>query len=248
MLERVEGIILKTIDYGETNKIVTLFSKNIGKFSAMARGAKKPKSRMAAVTQPFVLGQFFVYVNKGLSTIRQGEIIDSFRSIREDIEKVAFTAYITELTDKLLDEKLPDAYIFDQLLGTLQRIAEEENYEIPVMMYELKLFEKGGFNPTLSHCVQCARKEDLIAFSLGQGGLLCQQCARNDEDLIGLSETQVKLLQLFQRVGIEQVGAISVKKENIQLLRQLMDAYYDRYGGYYLKSRRFINQLDQLKG
>lgn len=248
MLERVEGIVLKTIDYGETNKIVTLFSKNIGKFSAMARGAKKPRSRMAAVTQPFVLGEFFVYINRGLSTIRQGEVIEQFRPIRESIEKMAYTAYLIELTDRLMDEKLPDAYLFDQLHETLNRIAKEDTYDIPVMMYELKLFKKGGFEPTLSHCVNCKRKEGPFVFSIGEGGLLCQICRSRDENAIYLSETQVKLLQLFQHVGIEQVGDISVKPKNSKLLRQIMDAYYDQYGGYYLKSRRFINQLDELKG
>lgn len=106
MLEKIDGIIIKTRDYGETHKLVTILSKNIGKFTALARGAKKPKSRMAAVIQPFIRAQLFVYVNQGLSTIQQGEIVNSFRPIREDIVKTAYAAYMTELTDKLLDEKV----------------------------------------------------------------------------------------------------------------------------------------------
>lgn len=248
MLEKIEGIIIKTIDYGETNKIITIFSKKIGKFTAMARGAKKPRSRMAAVTQPFILGQFFVYVNPGLSTIQQGEIIDSFRAIREDIEKTAFTAYLTELTEKLVEDKSPDPYLYDQLYLTMRWISEHDEYAVPVMMYELKVFEKGGFQPTLSHCVHCGTSEGPFAFSLGEGGLLCRRCSTLDEHSIALSGIQVKLLQIFQSVGIDQVGEISVKPENQQLLRQIIDAYYDRYGGYYLKSRKFLSQLDKLKG
>lgn len=248
MLEKIEGIILKTIDYGETNKIITIFSKNIGKFTAMARGAKKPRSRMAAVTQPFIVGQFFVYINPGLSTIRQGEILESFRALREDIEKTAFTAYLVELTEKLLDDKTPEPYLYDQLYLTMEWIAKHDEYDIPIMMYELKAFQKGGFRPTLSHCINCRSKEGLYAFSLGEGGLLCRRCLALDDQAIRLTEVQVKLLQMFQAVGIEQVGEISVKLENRKLLRQILDAYYDRFGGYFLKSRRFLNQLDQLKG
>ncbi len=248
MLEKIEGIIIKTVDYGETNKIVTIFSKRIGKFAAMARGAKKPRSRMAAVTQPFIHGQFFVYVNSGLSTIQQGEIIDSFRPIREDIEKTAFTAYLTELTEKLIDDKSADPYLYEQLYQTMLRIADKEEYAVPVMMYELKVFRKGGFAPTLSHCVNCGRTELPYVFSIGEGGFLCRNCRRLDENAVHLTETQVKLLQLFQSVGIEQVGEISVKQENKQLLRQIIDAYYDRHGGYFLKSKKFIQQLDKLKG
>lgn len=248
MLEKIEGIIIKSIDYGETNKIVTIFSKKIGKFAAMARGAKKPRSRMAAVTQPFILGQFFVYINRGLSTIQQGEMIDSFRPIRVDIEKTAYTAYLIELTEKLLDEKTPAPYLYEQLLYTMRRIAAYDEYRVPVMMYELKAFHKGGFQPTLTHCIRCGNTDGSFSFSIAEGGLLCNRCRMLDEGSIPLSTVQVKLLQLFQSVGIDKVGDISVKQENIQLLRQILDAYYDRYGGYHLKSKKFLNQLDRLKG
>lgn len=247
MLEKIEGIVIKTIDYGETNKIITIFSKRTGKFTALARGAKKPRSRMAAVAQPFILGQFFVYLNKGLSTVQQGEVLNTFRKIREDIVKTAYTAYITELTDKLVDEKTPDPFLYDQLFETMSWIAEKEDSEIPIMMYELKLFTKGGFAPILSHCTKCGTKEGPFSFSIPEGGLLCTRCRYLDPTAIVLSNTQVKLLYIFQSVGLEQVGEVSVKAENRILFRQLIDAYYDRFGGFYLKSRRFLNQLDKFK-
>lgn len=247
MLEKIEGIIIKTIDYGETNKIITIFSKNMGKFTALARGAKKPRSRMAAVAQPFILGQFFVYVNRGLSTIQQGEIIDSFRGLREDIVKTAYTAYITELTEKLLDEKSPDPFLYEQLYETMKWIAKEEDSEIPIMMYELKMFAKGGFAPIFSQCVHCGSKVDAAAFSIPEGGLLCSRCRQIDPETIQLSNIQIKMFQLFQNVGLEQIGDISVKTENRRLFRQLIDAYYDRYGGFYLKSKRFLKQLDKFQ-
>lgn len=247
MLEKIEGIVIKTIDYGETNKIITIFSKRLGKFTALARGAKKPRSRMAAVSQPFIHGQFFVYIKRGLSTIQQGEIITPFRKIREDIIKTAYTAYIAELTEKLTDDKKTDAFLYDQLFKTMGWIAEKDASEIPVMMYELKLFAKGGFAPTLNYCASCGAKEGLYSFSIAEGGLLCRRCGHRDEQLILLSEVQIKLLQIFANVGLERVGEISVKESNRKLLRQLIDAYYDAYGGYYLKSRRFLSQLDKLE-
>ena len=203
---------------------------------------------MAAVTQPFILGQFFVYVNPGLSTIQQGEIIDSFRSIREDIEKTAYTAYLVELTEKLLDEKQPDPFLYDELIHTLKRIADYEDYAVPVMMYELKAFNKGGFQPILYSCTRCGDKQGPFTFSIGEGGLLCRPCSSLDEQSIPLTMVQVKLLQIFHSVSIEKVGEISVKPDNVRLLRQILDAYYDHYGGFYLKSKKFLIQLDQLKG
>ena len=76
---------LRSIPYGESNKIVTLFTREAGKLTAMARGAKKPTSRLAAVTQPFTHGSFLIRKGRGMGTLEQGEQIDSMRPIREDL-------------------------------------------------------------------------------------------------------------------------------------------------------------------
>lgn len=247
MLEKIDGMVMKTSDYSETHKIVTIFSKKLGKFNAIARGAKKPKSRMAAVTQPFIYAQFFVYVNKGLSTIQQGEIINSNRLIREDIIKTAYAAYVAELTDKIMEEKEPDLYIFNQFQYTMNYIAENEEAEIPVMMYEMKLYKKGGFAPTINRCVNCGGNEIPMSFSLNEGGLLCSRCRHVDPESLLLPKAIIKLLYVLSEVGLERVNNISVKEENKQLLRKLLNQYFDRYGGYFIKSRKFLDQLDMLK-
>ena len=247
MLEKIEGVIIKSNDYGESHKIVTIFSKKLGKISALARGAKKTKSRMSAVTQPFILGQFYIYVNSGLGTIQQGEVMDSFRAVREDIIKTAFSAYIVELTDKLMESKSPDGYIFEELLDTMKWIEENEDASVPIMMYELKLFKKGGFAPTVHACSHCGSKEGLTYFSIREAGLLCNKCRSIDTHAFSISPAIAKLMYIFSNVEMKRVGSISVKQENIKLLRKIIDAYYEQYGGYFLKSRKVINQLHLLK-
>ena len=79
MLNKWEGIVLRTIPYGESNKIVTMFTREAGKVTAMARGAKKPRSKLAAVTQPFTHGTFLIRKGRGMGTLSQGEPIDSMR-------------------------------------------------------------------------------------------------------------------------------------------------------------------------
>lgn len=248
MLEKINGVIIKTQDYSETHKIITIFSNKIGKFTAIARGAKKPKSRMAALTQPFIYGEFLVYISKGLSTLQQGDSLNSFRSIREDIFKTAYAAYIAELTDKLMDSHSPDYYLYEQFYKTLQWISENEDLEIPTIMYELKLYQRAGFAPIVDCCVNCGETNHPFSFSIQEGGLLCPKCKNSiDPESIQLSFGVAKLLYLLSHVGIEQVGDITVKNKNKQLLRQLLDAYYDHFGGYYLKSRKVLNQLYLLQ-
>lgn len=247
MLKQIEGIVLKTQDYGETHKIVTIFTKDVGKLSAIARGANRPKSRLSALSQLFIQADFLIYLTKGLSTVQQGQIVRSYREIREDIVKTAYASYIIELTDKLLDDKQPDLYIYNELEQTLTWINEREDYMIPLMMYELKLFEKGGFAPVLDRCVNCHRKGLLTSFSIREGGILCDQCHTMDPAKIVLNKALVKILPILLHVRLEKVGNISVKRENEQLIRKILDHYYDQYGGFQLKSKRFLKQIDLLQ-
>ncbi|MCZ0704032.1 DNA repair protein RecO (recombination protein O) [Natronobacillus azotifigens] len=247
MLEKIEGIIIRTQDYGETHKIITMFSKEKGKIAAIARGAKKPKSRMAAITQPFVQGHFLLKIGSGLSALQQGELEDSFRKIREDIVKTAYASYIAELTDKLTEEKSADSHLYQQLIASLTAIVNEKDPEIVAMMYELKLYEKAGFAPIVQRCAHCHSTDYLRSFSVTEGGLICQSCYVNDENTFIVNEKQVYLLQLFTQVGIERIANISVKKENKEHMKKIMEAYYEQYGGLYIKSKKFLKQIDLFK-
>ncbi|MBM7569633.1 DNA repair protein RecO [Aquibacillus albus] len=247
MFEKVEGVVLRTQDYGETHKIVTLFTMEKGKVGLVARGAKKPKSRMAAITQPFIHGTFLLQIGTNLGTLQQGEVLTPLRKIREDIIKTAYASYIAELTDKLLEEKQPDAFHYKQLLKTYQWIAEDKDPEVLSMIYEWKMYKKAGFAPVIHQCVNCSTKQTPYHFSVQEGGVLCPRCQWKDSTAIALSEHLFKLLYIFSEIDIERIGSISVKDENKQLLKQLMEDYYDRYGGYYLKSKKFLKQLDLLQ-
>ncbi|MBH0229908.1 DNA repair protein RecO [Halobacillus yeomjeoni] len=244
MLEKIEGIVIRTRDYGETHKIVTLLTREKGKIGIMARGAKKPKSRMASITQPFIHGMFLIQIGSGLGSLSQGEMMSSLRSIREDIVKTAYASYLAELTDKLIDEKQPDPFIFEQFLQTLVWMNEDKDPVILSLMYELKLFKKAGFAPVVDQCVNCGNVEGPFSFSIVEGGLLCFRCKHKDPEAFGLSEPLPKLLRLFLHMDARRLGQISMKDTNKKLLRKIMDEYYDRYGGYFLKSKKFLNQLD----
>lgn len=248
MFEKLEGTILRTQDYGETHKIVTLFTREKGKIACIARGAKKPKSRMASITQPFIHGMFLVQGGKGLGTMQQGEVILSFRKIREDIVKTAYASYLAELTEKTLDQQKIESYIYQQFFFSLQAIEADKDPDIIMIMYELKIFRKAGFAPVLHQCVRCARTENTYAFSIQEGGFLCSRCKLVDERSVQLSEKLTKLLQIFSQVDLQQIGAISVKKENKELLKQLIEAYYEHYGSFYLKSKKFLKQINVFNG
>lgn len=246
MLQKAEGLVLRTVDYGETNKIVTLFTRETGKIALFASGAKKTRSRLASVTQPFTYGSYLFYVGKGLGSIRQGEIIDSFRNLRADLFRTAYAAYVSELLDQLTEERSPNPFLFELFLQTLHYIDDEVDPEVLAFIFEVKMLEVAGIRPNLDGCIRCGTHTGPFVFSIKEGGLLCKTCKTADPHHMKISETSLKLLQLFTRIDLARLGKVSVKAETKREIRDLLRNYYDELSGLKLKSRRFLDQLDKL--
>ena len=158
MFQKVEGIVIRTTDYGETNKIVTIYSREFGKVSAMARGAKKPKSRLAAISQLMTHGHFLIQMGSGLGTLQQGEIISSMKEIREDIFLTAYASFIIELTDKATEDKKHNPYLFEMLYQTLHYMCEGVDPEVLSLIYQTKMLPVLGMHPYFDTCAICGRK------------------------------------------------------------------------------------------
>jgi DNA repair protein RecO (recombination protein O) len=247
MLQKCEGIVIRTTDYGETNKIVTIYTREWGKVGVMARGAKKPNSRLVAITQLFTYGYFLIQKGSGLGNMQQGELISSMRTIREDIILTAYSSYILELTDKCTDEKKPNPYLFELLLQTLTYMNEEYDLDILIHIFEMKMLNAIGLYPTLNQCAVCEQTDGHFSFSIRENGFLCHRCLERDPYHFKLSSASVKLLRIFYYFDLSRLGNISVKEETKKELKKVIDAYYEEYSGLYLKSKKFLNQMDQFR-
>lgn len=239
--------MLRTVDYGETNKIVTLWTREWGKVAVMARGAKKPSSRLSSVTQLFTYGYYLVQKSRGVGSLQQAEIIDSLRGIRENIFATAYASYIVELTDKVTEERQPNPYLFELLLQTLKYMNDGLDLEILTYIYEMKMLRVMGLHPMLDGCAVCKQSEGMFSFSVKEGGFLCHRCEATDPHRLPLSPAAVKLLRLFYYFDLSRLGKISVKEETKKELNRAISAYYDEYSGLSLKTKRFLTQIEQLK-
>jgi DNA repair protein RecO (recombination protein O) len=247
LLQKVEGIVIRTNDYGETNKIVTIFTREMGKIGVMARGAKKPKSRLTSVTQLFTYGYYLVQKGSGLGSLQQGEIITSWRGLREDLFKSAYAAYVVELTDKLTEDHKLNPYLFELLFQTLQYMNDGVDQEVLTFIYEMKMLNVAGIHPKMDGCVACSNTEGKFAFSVREGGFLCHRCYHLDPHLIPISPATLKLLRIFYYFDINRLGTISLKDETKAELKAVISSLYDEYSGLNLKSKRFLQQLDHFR-
>jgi DNA repair protein RecO (recombination protein O) len=247
MLQKCEGIVIRSTDYGETNKVVTLYTREWGKIGVMARGAKKTNSRLSAITQLFTYGYFLVQRGSGLGSLQQGEMISSMRSIREDIFLTAYSSYIVELTDKGTDEKKPNPFLFELLYQTLNYLNEGFDQDVLMNIYEMKMLNVMGLYPILNQCSVCSSTDGHFSFSIREGGFICHRCLEKDPYHFKISQATVKLLRVFNYIDLSRLGNISVKPETKTEIKKIITAYYDEYSGLHLKTKKFLNSMDQFR-
>jgi DNA repair protein RecO (recombination protein O) len=247
MLQKCEGIVIRSTDYGESNKVVTLYTRELGKVGVMAKGAKKPNSRLSAITQLFTHGYFLVQKGSGLGSLQQGEMISSLRSIREDIFLTAYSSYIIELTDKSTEDRKVNPYLFELLHQTLNYINEGYDPDVLMNIFELKILNVLGLHPILNQCAVCGSTDGNFSFSIREGGFLCHRCLDKDPYHLKITSGTVKLLRLFYYFDLNRLGTISIKDETKEELRKIIWTYYDEYSGLYLKTKKFLNSIKQFR-
>lgn len=248
MLIKTEGIVLRTNDYGEGNKILTLLTKEQGKISIMARGARKPKSRLSAISQLFTYGHYLYYKGsgRGMGTLSQGEIIQSFRALRQDLLQTAYAAYFAELTDKLIEEHEPNPYLFKLFLDSCALLEEGKDAEIVSRLYELKVLSSGGYRPFLNGCVVCGSTEGYFGFSIQEGGFICERCYPVDPSRFTLQASTVKILRTLYLLEPYRLGQINVKPETKAELKKVLWSFMDHHTPLRLKSRDFLEKMSNL--
>jgi len=246
MLYRVEGIVVRTVDYGENHKIVTLITNNSGKVGVLVRGARKVRSKHASLAQPFTYGEYNFTKNTGLGTLQHGELIASNHLLRTDLDLTAHASYIAELIDRgIQDEEIGHVH-FEQLKACFSNLSDGKDVVVITSIFEMKVLILSGYSPVVEECIHCGNHVGPFKLSGYAGGILCSRCSAQDASLLPVSDTALKLLRLFKRIDLRQVGNINlsneVKLEVTKLIRQLIDGQL----GIRFKTRSFLDNLGNL--
>jgi len=177
---KADGIVLRTRVLGEADRLVTLLTLEEGKFEAVARGARKIKSKLAAGVDLFNYGHFTFHRGKTWPIITGQDTIKSFSCFREDPDLYPYGIYMAELSDRLISGEQPCAEICRLLLEGWKLLGEKNTDRFLLCRsFELKLAHISGYSPHLHSCTNCG-SEKALAFSPRQGGLMCSCCQAAD--------------------------------------------------------------------
>jgi len=144
-------------------------------------------------------------------------------------------------------KKKPNPFHFELLLQTLNYMNEGYEPDILMNIYEMKMLNVMGLYPVLNQCSVCGSTDGHFSFSIREGGFICHRCLEKDRYHYKLSPATVKLLRLFYYFDLSRLGNISVKAETKAELKNVIDAYYEEYSGLHLKTKKFLNSMDQFR-
>lgn len=177
-LYRDHGIVLRTHKLGEADRIVSFMTRDNGKVRAVAKGVRKTKSKFGARLEPTSHVALQLYAGRGdLDIVNQAESVDHFRAIRDDLDRLVAAVPMLEATDQLAQEREVNPRLYQMLLGALRTLAAD-NSPLVVAGFFWKVLALEGFAPHVESCVACGRRDDLVAFDLDEGGVLCSGCRR----------------------------------------------------------------------
>ncbi|MBN1857545.1 MAG: DNA repair protein RecO [Dehalococcoidia bacterium] len=214
---------------GERDRIVTLFSRDGGKFSAVAKGARRPGSTLGPCVDMLTYGRFHCVRRRGLDLITQATPLDSFTTMKADLWQMSCGLYICELIDCSNAEGVPNSPLFEFLISVLKNIDSAGCDDLVLRVFELRLLDYLGFCPSLNKCVTCGSVLQPVenALSASLGGALCPECANRCPDAKPLSVDALKVMRFWlgctldsaRRVKLDQLLAYELEEHVLRFIQ-----------------------------
>lgn len=208
-----EAIVLKRSDLGEADRVLTLFTPHKGKFHAIAKGSRRPVSKLAGHVELLNRSQLQVALGRNLDIVTQAEVRENFLRLRTELWHMTCGFYLAELVDRFVEERVPHADIYTLLLQTLRYLEADasalaqqssrtdvdeekpDSDKTPLLLryFELRLLTAVGYAPSLNNCASCTREllPQENGFKASLGGALCPQCSHLWERRLSLNALKV---------------------------------------------------------
>jgi len=243
--QRVEAIVLKHSDFGEADRLLTIYSREQGKLRAIAKGARKPGSRKGGHLEPFSRVRLLLGKGRELAVVSQAEAVETNSVLTENLEALGYASYGVELLDRFSGDHDENAGLYRLLRDTLQRLAGGEDLQLAVRYYEIRLLDLAGFRPELQKCLNCQKeiKPEDQYFSFEQGGVLCPQCGRGNREARPISLGALKVLRHLQRSSYDEARRAKPSAAVQAELETLMNAYVTYLLERSLNSPKFLRRV-----
>lgn len=250
----VTGMVLSAMPVGDYDKRLVILTKEIGKITAFAKGARKPNSAFLACGQPFAFGEFTLYTGRTSYNIISAEITNYFGELRDDFEGLCYGFYFCEFADYLTKENNDEKEILKLLYQTLRALTKKTiDSTLIRLIYELKIIALYGEAPQVFDCVKCKKKSlsqgetgvnIRYYFSAASGGILCEACKWQDKGAISINTSTLYTMQYIISKEIEKLYTFRVTEEVRKELQYCLRHYLECYIDHDFKSLEMLKSFE----
>jgi len=263
-LYRTDAIVLRRHDFGEADRLLTLYSPAHGKVRAIAKGVRRPKSRLGGTVELFTHVNVLVAHGRNLDIVTQAEAVRPFHGIRDDLWKAAYASYAAELVDRFTEERMEHRAVFDLLLETLTHLdavpvmaqpgeireapgdaATSASVELAMRNFEARLLGLLGYAPQLNTCTECEAKLSLgdNRYSAAAGGVLCEACGDAQPNARSVSVNAIKALRLLSQEPFGVFRRLRVHEEVSRELEATLRSHINYILEKQLRTSEFLDRL-----
>lgn len=248
----VEGMVISESLYGESSKILKIFTRDLGIISVLSKGCRKPKSNFRISSSPLVHANFDINYKEGkISSLIGVSVINYFKNIildYTDISKKTYSFFTISLINQVLNqkgiEKSEIESIYDLLVSTINKINGGVNPSILLDIVRLKLLDFLGVKPSLDSCSNCGSTSSIITFSSEKFGYVCSNCYQNE---LLVNKESIKMIRMLYYCDIARIKKLELTVEEENDIHNFLNQYYEEHTGIYLKIDDKIKMMTKVE-
>lgn len=249
---RTKALIIREYIVGESDKYITLFTKELGKVQAIAPKAKKHDQGFASSTQLFVYGDFMLTSYKDTYRLMNVDIIETFHNIRKDLAALSYASYIVEFIQSVTEAGLQQTELLKLTLNTLKAISSQNpSLKLIRRIFELRALGLLGFAPQLTRCVDCeeeieVNQDAMYVFSAEAGGVVCSKCRTSYSRSIRIGHGTLYTMDYILVAPLNRLFHFTITDQIQKELSEVCDQYTAYYIDKTFKTIDFINKIEAL--
>ncbi|MBZ9636087.1 DNA repair protein RecO [Clostridium sp. FP1] len=241
---KTRAIVIKTQEFKESDKLVWLFTEEFGKITAIAKGARKNKSKYVSSTLPCSYGEFILFKGKNLYTINEVTIIDSFQQLLRDLTTITYASYFNELIDIAMENEEVNSELFKDFVSAFYFIKNDVmDIEVLARAFETKLLKATGYGLNFEQCVRCRKKITISNnIDLQSYGPICKDCEKVNS--IYISNPTYNTLKFLNNFGMDKINRIVVSKASKLELYKILSFIISQN---YTRKPKSLEMFDYLR-